>query len=134
MVPACCKSPQLQSLHCPSNCFIFTCLIFITTTTLSLSCISCHPSTLSHISSFNFPLYTLPHMYTSSANAQHSPPLQFLHILSSLFKPCHLHVSTANSAAPPLNFTNPFLLVLPFTIILQPSHSLSISLDPTCFC
>ena len=111
----------------------------------SLSCIPCHPScTLSLIGSFNFPLssstynYICIYLVSKCPTSSTSPPLQFLHILSSLLKPRHLLVSTANSAAPPLNFTNLILLVLPLTIIQRPSHSFSISLPVKsnlgCFC
>ena len=78
---------------------------------LSLSCISCHPSTLSHISSFNVLLSSSTYVhYVSKCPTSSTSP------------------SAAYSAVPPLNFTNLLLLVLPFTIIPRPSHSFSISL------
>ena len=61
--------------------------------TLALSSIPCHPSTLSFINSSNFSL-SLPHIYiqliTKCPTSSTSPTLQFLHSLSSLLKTRHL--------------------------------------------
>ena len=107
------KIPLSVSINCPQNRFIFI--------PYPLPPPHCHRHSYHTI----LPPSHSPASQISPTNDQQpptSPPIRFLHILSSHLNPCHLSVLAPNSAIPPLNFTDLLVLILYFQHILSFLH------------